>query len=119
MSIEASPTAATIQGLQAPAVAASAAGNANTALPMTWLTPTAVRSQRPSSRFSAGVDDVLAGGCTAVVVPLPSSTRHEGSRQPSEMLSAGAGREKRTPGTMGRPLDPSAVARTAADAGRV
>jgi hypothetical protein len=35
MSMEASPTAATIQGLHAPARAASAAGSANTALPMT------------------------------------------------------------------------------------
>src|SRR4051795_13472592 len=48
------PTAPIIHGLHAPARAASAAGSANTAPPITWLTPMAVRSQRPSNRRRAG-----------------------------------------------------------------
>src|SRR5687768_6659691 len=39
-------------GLQPATLAASEAGKANTAPPMTWLMPIAVRSQRPSSRRS-------------------------------------------------------------------
>ena len=64
ISIDASPTTATIHGLQAPAVAASAAGRANTAPPITWLTPTAVRSHRPSTRFKPSQELVSATGCT-------------------------------------------------------
>ena len=60
--------AATIQGLHAPAFAASAAGSANTALPITWLTPMAVRSHRPSSRFSPVDAGDSMGRGTAVVV---------------------------------------------------
>src|SRR6476620_4536296 len=54
MNIDATPPAATIHGLHAPTSAASAAGSANTAPPITWLTPIAVRSHRPSARLSAG-----------------------------------------------------------------
>ena len=68
ISIEANPTAATIHGLHAPALAASAAGSAKTPLPMTWLTPMAVRSQRPSSRFSVAGAAVSMGRGTTVVV---------------------------------------------------
>src|SRR4051812_18434275 len=48
------PVAATSHGLHVPVLAATAAGRANTAPPITWLTPMAVRSHRPSARLSAG-----------------------------------------------------------------
>src|SRR5262245_18540822 len=54
-SIEATPTAPTIHGLQGPTLAAIVAGTAKTAPPRTWLTPIAVRSQGPSSRLSEGI----------------------------------------------------------------
>ena len=54
MSSDRPPVAATSHGLQVPVFAATAAGSANTAPPITWLTPIAVRSHRPSARLSAG-----------------------------------------------------------------
>src|SRR3954464_539429 len=54
MSMETRPVAPTIHGLHAPVFAATAAGRPNTAAPMTWLTPMAVKSHRPNSRLRPG-----------------------------------------------------------------
>src|SRR3954452_117530 len=53
------PISTTPIGLHAPTCAASCAGHRKIAPPITWLTPIAVRSQRPSARFSVAMRDEL------------------------------------------------------------
>src|SRR3954470_14477078 len=64
MSNEAMPTTTINTGLQPPTSPARVAGSANTDAPITWLTPMAVRSHRPSSRRRAGRDSARIGSCT-------------------------------------------------------
>src|SRR3954470_12567096 len=54
-------------GLHAPICAATCAGQRKIAPPITWLTPIAVRSHRPSARFS---------------VVMPAELYHDGRRRP-------------------------------------
>src|SRR5436190_3909844 len=58
--IDASPIRTNAIGLHPPICAATCAGIRKIAPPITWLTPIAVRSQRPSARRSVGCDDGAA-----------------------------------------------------------
>ena len=71
---ESSPISTKPIGLHAPTCAATCAGQRKIAPPITWLTPMAVRSQRPRARRSAGAATVVRiwGGCimTSMVLGL-------------------------------------------------
>src|SRR3954468_20650133 len=82
-SCEAKPIATIRIGLQPPTYAASDAGRAKTAPPMTWLMPIAVRSQRPSSRRSSAtaVSCIMKAAMEqGQVVVKPRDVMPEGAR---------------------------------------
>src|SRR5688572_16012694 len=57
---ESKPTARNAIGPQAPTLAWTCEGSRKIALPITWLTPIAVRSHLPSARWSDGVSGASA-----------------------------------------------------------
>src|SRR5262245_60834362 len=56
------PTSTKPIGLHAPTCAATCAGHTKMAPPITWLTPIAVKSQRPSARRSDGAEGAAVTG---------------------------------------------------------
>src|SRR5687767_170008 len=98
---ESKPTARNAIGPHAPTLAWTCEGSRKIALPITWLTPIAVRSHFPSSRRSVG-----GSFCGASPTPdalMPSEVRlfpeiaHELAREPSVPLQLDPSGERQSP----------------------